>query len=912
MKVYWIFTSLLLFVWLSTPVYAHSEHDKARFVDTTGRDEGKCDSPIRPCQSIQYAIANANKGDSVLVASGSYQINSEDELFALTNQLIKVLAGFNRFDHFQLQSPDVNPSYLTGVPEAFAKQLSQQGFTVLADQKKLSDTFQKRLRRSSASKTKQAAQTCTNGMAGSFPCNNIDLVAHVPLSDFSLPPNSANDIWGHVDLNTGKEYALIALSNGASVFDVSTPESPQEVGTISGQSTTWRDIKVYQFYDAGIQAWRAYAYLTTDGVNDGYIIIDLNNLPTSISLVKQDFTFSSAHNIYISNLDYTLNTPLPGMTATVQIAGTNNTGGAFRTLSLSDPEQVTSLFTQTSATRADYTHDATSLNIEDARRSACPNATGDTCTLFVDYNEREMRLWDITNPTNSQQISSVTYSGVRYTHSGWWSEDKQVIFLHDELDERDNGINTTLRMFNIDDLSAPVLAATWTGPTAAIDHNGFVRGNRYYMSNYQRGLTVLDITDPLGPVEIGHFDTYPAADNASFSGAWGVYPYLPSGLILVSDIDGGLFVLRDNTYQQNTGAAKFESQVLTTAQNTQVQINVNRISNNQGAVSVGYETLPASADIQDFTSTSGTLSWLDGESSTKSFNISIAAEQTGELDESFFVRLYNPQNGLSLTSPSYLRVNISGIPNPGSLSFTESEKTVSEGQQTLTLNVARIGGSSGAASVDYQVTSSSATSGADFNLSSGQLTWGDGDIDNKTITIEIIDDAQEENDENIVISLQNAAGANLGNRQQLTLVLQDNEQNNLPVVNAGEDLQANTRAEVTLSGTATDADNDSLSYLWQQVSGENVSLSNATEISTRFTAPEIASSLTFSLTVTDARGGQSSDQTTVTVIATQTSTNTSTESSSSGGSLHWLLLACLLLATPLSSFRMQNAQRLGK
>ncbi len=60
-----------------------------------------------------------------------------------------------------------------------------------------------------------------------------------------------------------------------------------------------------------------------------------------------------------------------------------------------------------------------------------------------------------------------------------------------------------------------------------------------------RGLTILDIADPNNPHAITFFDTFPGSDSPNFSGAWGVYPYLPSGTILISDIEGGLFLLRE-------------------------------------------------------------------------------------------------------------------------------------------------------------------------------------------------------------------------------------------------------------------------------------------------------------------------------------------------------------------------------
>ncbi|MFT5258124.1 MAG: choice-of-anchor B domain-containing protein [Arenicella sp.] len=44
--------------------------------------------------------------------------------------------------------------------------------------------------------------------------------------------------------------------------------------------------------------------------------------------------------------------------------------------------------------------------------------------------------------------------------------------------------------------------------------------------------------------EVGYFDTYPANNNTDFNGVWNVYPYFPSGNIIISDIDNGFFVIR--------------------------------------------------------------------------------------------------------------------------------------------------------------------------------------------------------------------------------------------------------------------------------------------------------------------------------------------------------------------------------
>jgi hypothetical protein len=86
------------------------------------------------------------------------------------------------------------------------------------------------------------------------------------------------------------------------------------------------------------------------------------------------------------------------------------------------------------------------------------------------------------------------------------------------------------------------------GANTSTDHNGYTIGDRYYVSHYKRGLVIFDVTNPRALTEVGSFDTYlsPSANSAGTDGAWGVYPFLPSGTLLVSDIENGLFLLRRN------------------------------------------------------------------------------------------------------------------------------------------------------------------------------------------------------------------------------------------------------------------------------------------------------------------------------------------------------------------------------
>ena len=906
LRIIWIFAAIAA-LFNSQLSFAHSEHDKARFVAESGKDSGKCDQVLRPCKTIAYAVQQANKGDKILVSSGEYTISSSEELFYLKSALVPIYGGYNRFDHFQSQSPDTNATELKNIPLDMAEPLRKQGFVIMADGKSLfaeNSPESKALKNKLASyhmlSEKQTGLDCVNGSAGSFSCNNIDLLAHMPLNEFSSRPSAANDIWGHVDLNTGDEYALIGLRNGVAVVNVTDPENPSEVGTISGLSSSWRDIKVYQYFDSGIGAWQAYAYATIDSSTDYVTIINLNQLPNSVSLVEKNRVVTKAHNVYITNVDHTLNIALPGLTPSLQLIGSNRFSGAFHSYSLKSPETLTAI--SNNYFGSGYTHDGASMNITDSRKDSQCNTSGDSCTVFIDFNEKEMKLWNITDTSDTKLLGTGEYDDVaksnQYVHSGWGTEDKQHIFLHDEFDEKDAGLNSTVRIFSIADLTNPTQVGQWTGPTRAIDHNGFVRGNRYYMSNYERGLTVLDITDPANPVDVGFFDTYTPSNNAGFNGAWGTYPYLPSGNILVSDIGSGLYILKDRTHESSQGKLGFSNRAVNANQGETLTINVQRdsASNPTEAVSVNYQLLPGSAkENTDYTPVSGTLNWSANDTADKTIEIDIAADATGEeFEEKFFVRLSQPSNTATLGNNSYLTIDVAGRVNSGTLAFTSAETTVAENQGSIDITLARQGSSIGAVSASYLLSSGTATVGDDVESASGTVEWADGDASEKTISIDIINDTEDEGNESFTVELSSVSGSNLGSITQYTVTISDDDSNTAPAVTLSENREVNTGATVTVTATATDNENDPLTYLWQQTAGTTVTLNNADALSANFVAPATAGTVELSFTATDSKNLSTTSQITLTVVAatvtTPAPTPTTSTKSSGGGSFGFLII----------------------
>jgi choice-of-anchor B domain-containing protein len=885
---------MILAIGYSQGVKAHAEHDKARFVAYNGEDLGNCDNRFRPCKTVTYAAQKANKGDTILVAQGQYTIKSEQDLLYITGLIVPVLGGFNQVEQYQQQNPDTYLTSVSGVPAEYAEQLSQQGFHVIRDTKGLSklsiqgkslNTSQLQLMQQ-----KQANSTCVDGSAAGFACNNMSLLAHIPLADFPNNPASASDIWGHVDLNTNKEYAIIGLNNGVTVVDVTTPASPEIIGSIAGLPTAWRDIKVYQYFDTSSLRWQAYAYSTSEA-DESLTFIDLNNLENGISLVKRQSTYSSAHNIYISNVDYGLNIALAGQEPMVHILGSNSFGGSFRSYALSDPETLGHAYTNSSGVRSDYTHDATSLTINDTRaQTDCVQADNSDCLVVLDFNEDSLRIWDHTDKNQAIELGSSSYPNVEYTHSGWYSEDKQFVIVHDELDEKRHALNTTLNIFDISSLSNPTLVSTWTGNTRAVDHNGFVRGNRYYMSNYERGVTVLDITDPATPVEVGFFDTYPVSNNSGFNGAWGVYPFLPSGNILVSDINSGLYIIEDQTLANDIGNIAFETTQVNVNEGQSINLVVTKTGN--GASTVSYEIIPGSANVEDFVLTSGELQWTTNDTQPQSIEIQTNNDALDEVNESLFIRLFDPKNGATLVYPNIATVNIIDALQQGQIVFATDEVKIKETDGIVQIAVTRQGGSDGALTVTYIVSSGTAILGEDVNTASGSLEWLDGDNADKFIELSIINDNETETEESLVLTLTANDSNVLGNQSTLNIIINDDESNQAPLALAGDNSQVNTRQIVTLSGSGTDPEDQPLSYLWQQIAGTNVTINNADSPMASFTAPSATGTLEFSLTITDDFGLSSSDNVNVTVVATVQTT----PPSSGGGSLHyWLFMGLITM-----------------
>ncbi|MEX2123176.1 MAG: choice-of-anchor B family protein [Woeseia sp.] len=850
--------------------FAHNGAGVPLFVAEDGDDRGGCLDEGAPCRSLGYALSVAGKGAEIRMAEGSYAVDNPEVLFHVVSGMIEVTGGFERSGKRFVERKGV--STLTGVPPQFRPLLKNRGFNVVSDRKDIDGRkaaeAEKLIALHEQLKAGAPASPCTGGMAGELPCDSVDLLSHFSFADVSVTPTSATDVWGFVDLNTGHEYAIVGYNIGTAVVDVTDPENPLEVGFVDGQNAFWRDIKVYQFFDSAAGRWRAYAYVTTDGSTDGLFVIDMSELPHAIRKTNYASDFNAAHNVYATNTDYSTGLSLTGEAPLLAISGSSIGSGQYRGYALDDPASPALV---AGAATPDYMHDASSIIITDARKdSQCVNASA-WCEVLLDFNELTIDVWDITDAASPVRLSRTPYSNARYVHSGWWSEDRQFIFVHDELDEQSIGLNTTVRVFSIANLAAPVQVGEWSGTSRAIDHNGFARGNRYYISNYARGLTVLDITNAAQPVTVGSLDTYPFSDTSSFVGAWGTYPFFFSGTVAVSDIDTGLYLARDRSTEVAQGRFSFSKRSYAADEGQSVQLIVQRAGGSTGSVSVDYEVVHATADASDYQLSSGTLDWPGGDASDRTVDIALANDGNPEGLERLLVRLVNPGGGAALGQKNVASLYASDPGSPAEIGFfADSIEIAERGFATAVLVLQRSGSAVGAASVDFTIGGGDAVAGSDFDgATSGTVSWDAGDGEPKNLLFTILDDAESEETEFADVTLSNTAGVTIRGSSTATIAIVNGSGSNVaPNAIAGGSQTLSAGTLVTLDGgQSNDPDGDSLTSQWTQTSGPQVTLSDAATAVAQFTSPTVSSDtmLQFRLTVSDPTGLSDSATTTVTV-----------------------------------------------
>jgi choice-of-anchor B domain-containing protein len=331
---------------------------------------------------------------------------------------------------------------------------------------------------------------------------NLELLANVELGE------SGNDIWGYVD-NNGTEYAVIGSRNGTSVFSLEDPTNPILRYKADGTASTWRDIKSY----------KDKLYVTCDSGADGLAIIDMSGAPDNISheLWKPIFpaldsttTLQKTHNLYIDPDGY------------LYLSGSNISNRGIIILDLNqDPE----LPVYVGAANIAYSHDV---------------YVQDNLMVTSEIYEGVFGLYDVTDKTNPLLINTQETT-TQFTHNGWFSSDNNYVYTTDEKP------NAYVESYDISDRSNIKMLDRFqpieTKGLGVIPHNTHWQDGFLITSWYTDGIIILDANKPDNLVEVGSYDTFLGPDG-DFNGCWGAYPFLPSGIVLGSDLNSGLYILR--------------------------------------------------------------------------------------------------------------------------------------------------------------------------------------------------------------------------------------------------------------------------------------------------------------------------------------------------------------------------------
>lgn len=340
------------------------------------------------------------------------------------------------------------------------------------------------------------------------------------------PPNmpvfggvTFNDVWGYT-ASDGSEYGIIGNVDSIMVIDVTNPATPvREYGYDGGNSAIWRDFKVHNDH----------LYAVCDGCSEGLHIFDLSALPNGdVSHVTTTTQFfSRAHNIFIDTLSQRL-----------YAAGTNTVSEGLVVLDISVPGQPTLLANvefEPGSPDNYYVHD---LYVQND-------------TAYCSHGNLGYYVWDMINLASVVNLGS--YDSPGYNHSSWNHSSGQYAYYAEEVP-----LGRPMAVMDLSNLGSTtadiLLVTTFKDPISTISelvtpHNPFVDDDTLYISYYEDGLKVYDLSNPLDPALIGYYDSYPdnGQNYTGYNGAWGCYPFLPSGNILVSDVTYGLNVIQTQT-----------------------------------------------------------------------------------------------------------------------------------------------------------------------------------------------------------------------------------------------------------------------------------------------------------------------------------------------------------------------------
>lgn len=319
--------------------------------------------------------------------------------------------------------------------------------------------------------------------------------------------------WGWVHPTTLHEYGVIGSTAGTYIIDVTDPANLIQSDYIPHRQTDaiWHEYKTFGNY---------LYIISDDGGNNSLQIADLSTLPDSANVIyDSNSIFTHSHTLFIDGSKLYV--------ASVSAVGNFSSMNVYSLANPALPSLLRRLDDDFPAIGS--VHDMFVSN--DTVYASC----GYDGLYIFHYDEILNQFVNLGSLTN--------FPTSRYNHSSDLSPDHQILYMCDEVPD-----GMPFSIVDVSDISNPTVLSTMSTNPGCTPHNPYVEGDLLYMAAYQDGLYVYDISVPASPVQIGYFDTHPqnptgTYPSPAYQGCWAAYTKLPSGNILASDMQLGLFVL---------------------------------------------------------------------------------------------------------------------------------------------------------------------------------------------------------------------------------------------------------------------------------------------------------------------------------------------------------------------------------
>jgi len=374
------------------------------------------------------------------------------------------------------------------------------------------------------------AFVCLSGNIASqtYPSLNINLLSHIdPETDNTNPDGRKySGCWGWYQESKNKEYAIIGTSRKTYFIDVTDPANPVINDSVMARHSgcTWREVKTYQNY----------CYMVSDQCSPNSLqIVDMQYLPDSVHIVyNSDAIFKLAHTVFVDKDKLYCGS----------VTDANGGYSTMRVYSLANPELPTlirKLEQDISTNIINVVHDMFVRND----------------TVYASCGDKGFFILKLTAANTFSLMQSYTgYQYAGYNHSSWQTDDRKTMVFADEVPA-----GLPAKVIDVSDFNNITLLKTINSHSPATPHNPYVVGNNWcWMSTYQDGLYLYDISSPANTTVYGYFDTDPLhGDNDNFAtgayrGNWGAYPFLPSKIIIASDMQNGVFILEGDDHYKST------------------------------------------------------------------------------------------------------------------------------------------------------------------------------------------------------------------------------------------------------------------------------------------------------------------------------------------------------------------------